>query len=61
MGFHLAQRLLDRPAVAGKQGGVAITHADISRLAALTGYAPQTPPKAGSTRFAGSYRDCFAA
>jgi UDP-glucuronate 4-epimerase len=40
-------------------GDVAITHADISRLAALTGYAPQTPLEVGLPRFAAWYRDYY--
>jgi UDP-glucuronate 4-epimerase len=40
-------------------GDVAITHADISRLAALTGYAPQTPLEVGLPRFADWYRDYY--
>ncbi len=42
-------------------GDVAITHADISRLAALTGYAPQTPLEVGLPRFAAWYRDYYGA
>jgi UDP-glucuronate 4-epimerase len=40
-------------------GDVAVTHADISRLAALTGYAPQTPLEVGLPRFAAWYRDFY--
>jgi UDP-glucuronate 4-epimerase len=40
-------------------GDVAATHADISRLAALTGYAPQTPLELGLPRFAAWYRDYY--
>jgi len=40
-------------------GDVAITHADITRLAALTGYAPQTPLEVGLPRFAAWYRDYY--
>ncbi len=38
-------------------GDVVATHADISRLAALTGYAPQTPLEVGLPNFAAWYRD----
>jgi UDP-glucuronate 4-epimerase len=40
-------------------GDVAATHADISRLAALTGYAPQTPLEVGLPRFAAWYRSYY--
>jgi len=40
-------------------GDVAATHADISRLTALTGYAPQTPLEIGLPRFAAWYRDFY--
>jgi len=40
-------------------GDVAITHADITRLAALTGYAPQTPLEVGLPRFAAWDRDYY--
>ncbi len=40
-------------------GDVAATHADITRLAALTGYAPQTPLELGLPRFAAWYRDYY--
>jgi UDP-glucuronate 4-epimerase len=40
-------------------GDVAVTHADISRLAALTGYAPQTPLEVGLPRFAAWYREFY--
>ncbi len=38
-------------------GDVVATHADISRLAALTGYTPQTPLEVGLPNFAAWYRD----
>jgi UDP-glucuronate 4-epimerase len=40
-------------------GDVAVTHADISRLTALTGYAPQTTLEVGLPIFAAWYREYY--
>ena len=40
-------------------GDVVATHADITRLSALTGYAPRTPLEEGLPKFAAWYRDYY--
>jgi len=61
--IEILEQALDREAIKAfrpmQPGDVAITHADITRLAALTGYAPQTPLEVGLPRFAAWYRDYY--
>jgi UDP-glucuronate 4-epimerase len=42
-------------------GDVSATYADVSRLSALTGYAPKVPLEDGLPRFVTWYREAYGA